>query len=127
MRSIVLDAGALIALDRGAPAVRGYVLLADRGHAALATSSAVVAQVWRGGNRQARLARLLASNLVTELALDAETSRRIGVLAAAAPGARDVVDGHVAIIALDRDAVVLTSDPDDIVRWGVPAANIVSC
>jgi len=38
-----------------------------------------------------------------------------------------VVDGHVAIIALDRDAVVLTSDPEDIARWGVPAANIVPC
>jgi hypothetical protein len=38
-----------------------------------------------------------------------------------------VVDGHVAIIALDRDAVVLTSDPRDIARWGVPAANIVPC
>jgi hypothetical protein len=69
---------------------------------------------------------LLASDLVTELALDSEASRRIGVLATV-PGARDVVDGHVAIIALDRDAVVLTSDPEDIARWGVPAANIVPC
>jgi predicted nucleic acid-binding protein len=127
VRNIVLDTGALIALERGSPTVRGYVLLADRGHAALATSAAVVAQVWRGGNRQARLARLLASDLVTELALDPEASRRIGMLAAAAHGARDVVDGHVAIIALDRDAVVLTSDPDDIARWGVPAANVVPC
>jgi len=123
----VLDAGAFIALGRGSTPVRGYVLLADRGHVELATSAAVVAQVWRGGNRQARLARLLASNLVTELALDAEASRRIGALGAAAPGARDVVDGHVATIAIDRDAVVLTSDPEDIARWGVPAANIVPC
>jgi predicted nucleic acid-binding protein len=64
---------------------------------------------------------------VTELALDTEASRRMGVLAAAAPGARDVVDGHVAVIALDRGAVVLTSDPQNIGRWGVPATNIVSC
>lgn len=126
MRTVVLDAGAFIALERGSTPVRGYVLLADRGLLALATSSAVVAQIWRGGNRQARLARLLASDLVTELALDSEASRRIGVLATV-PGARDVVDGHVAIIALDRDAVVLTSDPEDIARWGVPAANIVPC
>ena len=123
----MLDTGAFVALERGSTPVRGYVLLADRGHVELATSAAVVAQVWRGGNRQARLARLLASNLVTELALDAEASRRIGALAAAAPGARDVVDGHVATIAIDRDAVVLTSDPEDIARWGVPAANIVPC
>jgi hypothetical protein len=38
-----------------------------------------------------------------------------------------MVDGHVAVIALDRDAVVLTSDPEDIARWGVPATNIISC
>lgn len=126
MRTVVLDAGAFIALERGSTPVRGYVLLADRGLLALATSAAVVAQVWRGGNRQARLARLLASDLVKELALDSEASRRIGILAAV-PGARDVVDGHVAIIALDRDAVVLTSDPEDIARWGVPAAKIVRC
>lgn len=107
--------------------VRGYVLLADRGHVTLTTSAAVVAQVWRGGSRQARLARLLASDLVTELALDAEASRRIGVLAATAPGARDVVDGHVAVITLERDAVVLTSAPEDIARWGVPATKIVAC
>lgn len=101
MKTVVLDAGAFIALERGSSPVRALVLLADRGHVALATSAAVVAQIWRGGNRQARLARLLASDLVTELALDSEASRRIGVLAAAAPGARDVVDGHIAVIAID--------------------------
>ncbi|MEP6653910.1 MAG: hypothetical protein ABJA82_11150 [Myxococcales bacterium] len=64
---------------------------------------------------------------MTELALDAEASRRKGALAASTSGARDVVDGHVATIALDRDAVVLTSDPEDIARWGVRATNIVPC
>jgi hypothetical protein len=40
----------------------------------------------------------------------------------------NVVDGHVAVIALDRDVMVLTSDPENIARWGVPATNIVvSC
>jgi len=38
-----------------------------------------------------------------------------------------VVDGHVAVIAFDRDAMVLTSDLENIARWGVPATNIVSC
>jgi len=126
MKNVVLDAGALIALDRGLATVRGYVLLADRAKVALATSSAVVAQVWRGGGRQARLARFLGSDLVTEIPLDSEAGRRIGTLAAAV-GSRDVVDGHVAIMALDHDAVVLTSDPDDIARWGVPAEKIVRC
>ena len=122
----VLDAGALIALDRGVALVRRYVLLADQGHVALWTSSAVVAQAWRGGGRQARLSRLLASDLVTEVPLDPDAGRRVGVLSAVV-GRSDVVDGHVAIIALDRDAVVLTTDPDDIARWGVPEERIVRC
>ena len=52
MKEVVLDGAAFIALERGEPAMRGYVLLADQGHVALTTSSAVVAQVWRGGGRQ---------------------------------------------------------------------------
>jgi predicted nucleic acid-binding protein len=126
LKQFVLDAGALIALDRGAASVRGYVRLAGRGDVLLATSAAVVAQVWRGGGRQARLARFLASDLVSEIALDPAAGRRIGLLAAVL-GSRDVVDGHVAIIALDRDAAVLTSDPTDIARWGVPLDRIVRC
>lgn len=126
MRDVVLDAGALIVLERGSEDVRGYVLVANHGKAQLFTSSGVVAQVWRGGARQARLSRLLASDLLTEVSLGPEAARRIGILAAAA-GLRDVVDGHVAAIALERDAVVLTSDPDDISRWGVPSARIIRC
>ena len=123
---VVLDAGALIGVDRGSASVRAYVLLADRGKVELSTSSAVVAQVWRGGARQARLARFLASDLIAEEALDPDAGRRIGALAAAV-GSTDVVDGHVALMAIEHDAVVLTSDPADIARWGVPDARIVRC
>jgi predicted nucleic acid-binding protein len=101
-------------------------LLADRSKVTLSTSAAVVAQVWRGGSRQARLARFLGSDLVNEIALDPDAGRKIGVLAATI-GSRDVVDGHVAMIALERDAIVLTSDPDDIARWGIPIERIVRC
>jgi predicted nucleic acid-binding protein len=126
MREVVFDAGALIALERGEALVRGFVLLAEQGLASIATSSAVVAQVWRGGARQVRLGRFLASDLVVELPLNPQASRRIGALAASV-GAHDVVDGHVAIIALERDAMVVTSDPDDIARWGVGEDLIVAC
>lgn len=126
MKHVVFDAGALIALEGGDALVRGYVFMAERGHISLTTSSGVVAQVWRGGVRQVRLARFMNSDLVSERPLDAESSRRIGVLAATV-GATDVVDGHVALLALDRDGVVLTSDPEDIAGWGVPEARIVAC
>lgn len=126
MTEIVLDAGALIAIERGDQRVRAYIFLAEQGHVTMTTSSAVVAQVWRGGARQVRLARLLSSDLVTEVPLDQAASRRIGVVAAAV-GASDVIDGHVAVIALERDAVVVTSDPSDIACWGVAEDKIVAC
>ena len=125
-QEVVFDAGALIALERGEQAVRAYVILADRGHVNLTTSAAVVAQVWRGGARQARLSRFLNSDLVREEPLGAMVSRRIGLLAATT-GATDVVDGHIVLIAMERDAVVVTSDPDDLARWGMPAERIVLC
>lgn len=126
MKDVVLDAGALIALERGKREVRALVLLAERGVVTLTTSSAAVAQVWRSGARQARLARFLASDLVVESPLDPAASRNIGVLASSTGGS-DVVDGHVALLALERAAVVVTSDPADLVVWGVDPRNIVRC
>lgn len=125
-RGVVLDAGGLIAYERGDRRVRELVALAERGDVAMSTSSGVVAQVWRGGARQVRLARLLASGVVDELPLGREAGRRIGLLAAAT-GATDVVDGHVAVLVGELGAAVLTSDPDDLVRWGVPSASILRC
>jgi hypothetical protein len=119
-----MDAGALIAVESGADLARIYVALAARGEIELATSSAVVAQVWRGGARRARLARLLASEVLHEAPLDQEASRRIGAMAAVSRRA-DVVDGHVALLAGD-DGIVLTSDPNDIEGWGIPKARIVA-
>jgi predicted nucleic acid-binding protein len=124
--NVVLDAGALIAFERGRPLVRQYVLLASRGAVRLVTSSAVVAQVWRADPRQARLARLFRSDVLEELPLDDVAARRIGALAAALE-ATDVVDGHVALIARERDAAVVTSDARDLARWGIPDDRLVAC
>ena len=71
--------------------------------------------MWRGGSRQARLARLLGASDVVLVDLDAEMARAVGVLCGAV-GVADVVDGHVALHARRRDLAVLTSDPDDIAR-----------
>jgi predicted nucleic acid-binding protein len=114
-RGFSLDAGALIALDRGQSRV---VHLLDRVIAvggAVEIPAPVIAQVWRGGSRQARLTRLLGANDVVLLDLDAEMARAVGILCGAV-GVPDVVDGHVALHARRRDLAVLTSDPDDLAR-----------
>lgn len=122
----VLDAGAFLAWERGDQRVRGIVQLALIGDVVLRTSSAVVAQVWRGGSRQARLARLLGSDTIDERALDPVASRQIGLLAADV-GETDVVDGHIALLARRPGVRVLTSDAEDLTAWGVDTGAIIGC
>ncbi len=109
--SLVLDAGALVAMER---ADRSVLALLKRelllGRAPL-THGGVVGQVWRSGSgRQANLARLLRG--VDVHALDGALGRRAGELLALA-GEVDVIDAAVALLALDGD-VILTSDPGDL-------------
>lgn len=104
--ALVLDAGALLAIERRDRLVTVTVDDSDD----MITSAAVVAQVWRGGGRQAVIARALAA--VSIKALDAATARRIGELLTASR-TRDVVDAHVALLVRDGDGL-LTSDPDAI-------------
>lgn len=106
----VLDAGALIAIERGDRETVGRVLLARRRGVDVVTHGGVVGQVWRGGARQARLARALRG--IDVLPLDDSLGRRAGALLAAT-GGRDVVDAAVAALAGDGDEIV-TSDPDDL-------------
>lgn len=78
----------------------------------------VVAQVWRGGRRQTLLSRLLASDGVEIVAMDALAACAVGALCAAS-SATNVVDGHVAWHAFRRKFAVVTSDPDDIAAFGL--------
>lgn len=108
--SLVLDAGALIGIDRGD---RDLVALIKRERVAgrvAVTHGGVIGQVWRDGARQARLARFLKG--VDIRPLDEELGRRCGALLAAS-GTSDVIDAAVIAVA-DHDDVVLTSDPSDL-------------
>ena len=108
--SLVLDAGAFVAVeraDRSVVALLKQELLADR---VPLTHDGVVGQVWRGGGRQANLARLLRA--VDIRALDGALGRRAGELLGLA-GEADVIDAAVALLAVDGD-IILTSDPGDL-------------
>jgi hypothetical protein len=107
---LVLDAGALIALDRHDRRIAGLLELGRRAGADLVTAAPVVGQVWRDGGRQANLARALAMIDVRVVALD--DAQRAGELLAVAGGS-DVTDALVALQALPGDQI-LTSDPDDL-------------
>jgi hypothetical protein len=108
---VTYDAGALVAADRGERRVwaRHGALLALR--QVPTTPTPVVAQAWRGGSRQALLARFLVGCDI-ELFDDGQ-ARDVGVLAGRA-GTRDIVDACVVEGALRRHDIVVSSDPDDL-------------
>lgn len=106
----ILDAGALIAVDRRDRTIGARLRVLQQQGTPVRASSAVVGQVWRDGRKQVNLARVLAG--VGIEALGKDDGRRIGELLALAASA-DVVDAHAALMAANAD-LVLTSDPVDI-------------
>lgn len=108
----VLDAGALIALDRGDRDVWALLAEVQRMGQRPVVPAPVVAQAWRGGARQARLAKVLSG--AEMIVADEPVSRRAGELLGRAK-TTDVLDALVALAAQDRPGhEVLTSDPEDI-------------
>ena len=121
----MLDAGALIAFERNDRKVRALIELAVVHDRSLHAPAGVVAQVWRDGARQVRLARLIGSGLLEVQALDRDEAQAAGVLCGRS-GTHDVVDASVALLARRLRAVVVTSDPDDLRRID-PLVNLVVC
>ena len=83
MSGLTLDAGALIAFDRGDREVVALITVARRERAVLSVPAGVVAQVWRDGRRQARLAALLASSTIAIEPLTDARARAAGQLCGA--------------------------------------------
>jgi predicted nucleic acid-binding protein len=110
--ALVLDTAALTAYERGDRKVARAITYAQRNREPVVTSSACVAEVWRGGgSQQVRLEGLLEGT--RELGFGPKTSRHVGVLRAVTGS--DVADAHLALLAGDGD-VILTNDLDDIQR-----------
>ena len=108
---LLLDAGALLALERGERATWEQLKAGRRAGVGMLTHGGVVGQVWRGGHgRQALLA--LALQGVEVVPLDEDLGRRAGVLLGRS-GAADVVGAALVALAEDDDRIV-TSDPLDI-------------
>ena len=115
MTTVILDTGALIGFERNDRRVVAIIASVLEHHDSLIVPSGVVAQAWRDGSRQARLARLLGSHLCQVLVLDDRQARAAGQLCGLAD-TTDVIDASVAVAARDLGARVLTSDPDDLRR-----------
>lgn len=127
MSALILDAGALVAIDRDDRAMIARLRVAQENALELRTNAMVVAQVWRDRQgRQANLARLLQAADIRAVA--DQDGRRAGQLLASA-GTADPIDATVVLLAAPGDRI-LTSDPDDLARLAAAAANrpvIVAC
>jgi hypothetical protein len=109
--TLVLDDGALVALERGDRELMALLKRERRAERSPVTHGGVVGQVWRSrSGRQANLARALPALDVR--ALDEGLGRRAGVLLGLA-GTADVIDAALVLLVHDGDEV-LTSDPGDI-------------
>lgn len=119
--TLVLDTGALVALERNERSMWIRLKAAYLGGDLPLTHAGVLGQVWRGGPRQARLSRALAG--IDVRALDEQTGRKAGQLLAAA-GLSDVIDAAVVLLAQDGDEIV-TSDHDDLGRLALASGRHV--
>lgn len=106
---MILDAGVFVSVDRDEERARVFLTAAKQAGEPLHTSEAVVAQVWRDGARQARLASVLKGIEVHAL----DDGRAVGALLARSGGS-DVVDAHVVFLGAALSQRVLTGDPGDL-------------
>jgi predicted nucleic acid-binding protein len=111
MTAVVYDTGALVAADRNKPAMWEIHAEALAMGVRPIVPVVVLAQAWRGGP-QHNLSRLLRGCRILP---DTEETGRTAGIACAAARTSDVIDAIVVATAVRLgDALIVTSDPDDI-------------
>lgn len=120
-RPVVLDAGALIAVDRADRRVIRLLELADRIH----VPAGALAQAWRNPARQVRLVRVVASEGIVIHPLDGASAQAAGQLCAAT-ATSDVIDASVVLVARTVGGVTVTCASDDLRRLD-PGIDLVDC
>lgn len=114
-KALVLDAGALIAFERGDARMRALFREALRVGVRLIVPAGVLAQVWRDASRQVPLRALLNGPTTRVPALDQALAEAAGSLCARA-FTSDVIDASVVLTARREHAVVVTGDIHDLRR-----------
>ncbi len=106
---MILDAGFLVSVDRGERSAQEFLHAALQRNTPLSTTHPVVAQVWRNGARQARLARFLSTITIHDL----DNGRVVGAILARS-GTADIVDAHLVAVAIECEEPILTGDVGDM-------------
>lgn len=116
--AVVLDAQGLVKLAEGDPGVRARIREARQRGGDIVTAASTLAEVLRGGPRDAPVHQALRH--VDVASIGKELGRKAGELLGATgmSGHRDTVDSLLAAVALaqQRPVVLLTSYPADMAR-----------
>jgi len=108
---LTLDAGALIAYERGEARVREILAVAYARGVVPTIPAVALAEVWRGDGKDARVARLLKAASIE--VVDERLAREAGALRRAVAGA-GTIDACIAVGVRKRGDAVATSDPEDM-------------
>jgi predicted nucleic acid-binding protein len=108
---LTLDAGALIAYERGDERVREILTVAYERGLVPTIPAIALAEVWRGDAKDARVARLLKACSIE--AVDERLARAAGSLRRATPGS-GTIDACIAVGVRSRRDAIATADPSDM-------------
>jgi predicted nucleic acid-binding protein len=120
---LTLDAGALIAYERGDERVREILAVAYARGLVPTIPAIALAEVWRGDAKDARVAHLLKACSIE--ALDERLARAAGRLRRATPEA-STIDACIAVGVSQRVDAIATSDPDDLRKLLGPGFTILT-
>jgi predicted nucleic acid-binding protein len=116
--TLVLDAQGIVRLAEADKGAFAWARRTDALGGDIVTAASTLAEVLRGGARDARIHRILRR--VTVVEIDKNVGRKAGELLGATgmSGQRCTVDALLAAVALAqrRPVILLTSDPDDLAR-----------
>ncbi|HEX5308293.1 MAG TPA: PIN domain-containing protein [Solirubrobacteraceae bacterium] len=114
MSGLTLDAGALIAVERGDEAMQALLRRAiENPDATVNIPAGVLAQVVGRPSKQVRLMRLLRRRQTQIVELDTGTAHAIGLMLGLR-GTRDVIDASVVVCARRHRQPIVTSDAGDL-------------
>jgi hypothetical protein len=127
LSTVVFDAGALIAAARSDRLLWIAIKVAAMNGDEILVPSTALAQVWRGGARQAQLVRALQHCAIAEFD---PLAHEVGEPCGRAKTS-DICDAHVAVVAARVGDFLYTSDIGDlrhlISAYGKRMPAIVSC
>jgi hypothetical protein len=121
---ITLDAGGLIAVDRGNRRVLALLGRVTETGQRITIPATALAQAMRNPTKQARLSRLIRQASTDLIPLDGPDATAVGLLLARTATA-DIVDAHVVVCAQRARQPVVTSDAGDLRRIA-PGLRLVS-